>query len=474
MLLIKHGTIVDGSGKPGFKKDILISGDRIAAMGDFSGKKNIETIDALGCVVAPGFIDLQSEIDHRLALFQNPGQETYLKEGVTSVIGGHCGASLAPLINGSLIAMRKWADIDQINVDWASMNELRARLTSRRLGINFGTLVGYNTIRRALTYDAIRDLTDRELEMAKRTLSVALQEGAIGVSTGLGYMHGNEISAHEICAIVALVAKKGGVYTTHLRDEYLGLRRALQETIDVAERTGVTTIVSHFAAQKGDEAVMREAIATLNALPKKTKLYVACSADTKSILPIYFLLPQGARQGNLEQMCATLEDHKNRERVMRVLNIRRPDRITIVEAQRHQYLVGKTLEAIAKNRGEAAAQTLLDIVQLTKGKALVAQENGNVLMQDELLENAHALPTMPFAAYRAQQTKKQRAIETTIAKITGIPAEIARIKKRGLIKEGYCADVTIMQNDAVRDVIVNGVRAVQSGNVTTKTAGVII
>ena len=124
MVLIKGAKILDGSGKrPVFTADVLLKGDKIAAIGKFPAKKADLIIEAMGLYLAPGFIDVNTDSDHHLSLFTNPGQEDFLKQGVTTIFGGMCGASLAPLIYGSLDSIRKWTDIGQVNIDWHTVAE---------------------------------------------------------------------------------------------------------------------------------------------------------------------------------------------------------------------------------------------------------------------------------------------------------------------------------------------------------------
>src|SRR3989344_4043514 len=145
MLLIKQAQIVDGSGAKPFFGDILINGQKIVAIGKNLSKKKAETvIDGLGLVAVPGFIDVNNDSDHHLSLFTNPGQKDFINQGITSIIGGQCGASLAPLMYGSLASIGQWVNADMVNVDWMSVRELRQVLSRIELGVNFETLVGYS------------------------------------------------------------------------------------------------------------------------------------------------------------------------------------------------------------------------------------------------------------------------------------------------------------------------------------------
>ena len=249
MLLIKGGNIIDGTGKPAYKADVLVSQDKISAIGVFPKKEGVPVIDALGLNVVPGFIDVNTNVDHDLSLFSDPVQSRYLLQGVTTLIGGHCGSSLAPLLYGSLESIRKWANPDQINVNWRSVKDFLATLAVRKIGVNFGTLVGHGTVRRALIGEDKRDLTDNELAVFENILTKALEEGALGLSTGLGYSHSNSVPYSEIKTLAKIVAKFDGVYSTHLRDED-NLEKSIQEIIELTKEVRLNAIISHLRPLK--------------------------------------------------------------------------------------------------------------------------------------------------------------------------------------------------------------------------------
>ena len=150
MILIKDSLVIDGTGNPGERKDILIKDNKISAIGSFPNHNADEIIDGLGLISAPGFIDIDTDSDHYLTLFTDRSQHDFLLQGVTTIMGGFSGSSLTPLIRGSLESVRKWADINQVNVDWNTVGEFLKILERIKLGVNFGTLVGHSTIRRGL------------------------------------------------------------------------------------------------------------------------------------------------------------------------------------------------------------------------------------------------------------------------------------------------------------------------------------
>src|ERR1044072_3559400 len=149
-LLIKNVKVLGTGRAPEEKADVFVSGEVISAVGSFPHKGADEVIDGQGGWLMPGFIDVDTTSAHYLSSFDAPEQEDFLKQGVTTIIGGHCGASLAPLLYGSLESLRKWGDTNEINVDWHTVAEFFARLAQRPLGVNFGMLAGHSTIRRAI------------------------------------------------------------------------------------------------------------------------------------------------------------------------------------------------------------------------------------------------------------------------------------------------------------------------------------
>src|SRR5271170_3941874 len=159
-LLIKNVRVLGANRVIPLPVDVFVSDDKISAIGNFPDKKADEVLDGQGAYLSPGFIDVNTDSDHYLTLFDHPAQEDFLAQGVTTIFGGMCGSSLAPLLYGTLESVRKWGGSDdQINVDWHTIAEFLATLDRRPLAVNFGTMIGHNTIRRAISGTAVRELT---------------------------------------------------------------------------------------------------------------------------------------------------------------------------------------------------------------------------------------------------------------------------------------------------------------------------
>jgi len=494
MILIKNTQIIDGAGKPPFKADILLKGNRISAIGNFTNKKTDIVIDIPGAYVTPGFIDVNTDSDHYLSLFANPSQKSFLLQGVTTIIGGHCGSSLAPLIYGTLESIRKWADINQISVNWQTTKEFLKMLEKLKLGVNFGTLVGHSTIRRALIGNERRDLTEKELKVFKHVLEEALKDGALGLSTGLGYALSRQVPYSEIKTLLQIVNKHRGVYATHLRNEQEGLLASLNETLNITEETGANTLIDHFRAIIGFERDYEKALDILDQKSKELGIHFDTYPFNSSIVPIHLFLPGWAQSGGLETMMANISSTETRERIIKEFPSFKYDDLIIAKAPGVDALVGKTMGEFAQNQEISIAEALAKLMSVTNLKAVVFYKNINLeLVVNSLFResafvasNSPGVMTGPGVINheRASSTftrflqivnrTKNISIEAAIKKLTSAPAKKFNLKKRGLVKEGYIADLVVLKNGEIKHVLVNGKIAVKDGVFQSLLGGEIL
>jgi len=242
-VVIRHGIVIDGTGTSKFKADVGVRGDRITAIGNLAQASASQTIDATGCIVAPGFIDVHTH-DDRL-LLSHPAMTPKLSQGVTTVVTGNCGISLAPLAIDhrpppplDLLGDRPWYRFE-------CFADYIAALEESPPAINTAPLVGHSTLRVGAMTDITRPANDRELEVMRSRLQEALDAGAIGFSTGLFYPTNKPAPKEEVIALAELLAPVGGIYTTHMRDEADDIESSLAETVETARRAGVPVIISH-------------------------------------------------------------------------------------------------------------------------------------------------------------------------------------------------------------------------------------
>ena len=485
MILIKNTTIIDGTGKPPFKGDVLIKDDRISAIGTLVNQKADQVIDGLGLTVAPGFINTNTDSDHYLSLLTSPLQKDFLLQGITTIIGGLCGSSLAPLLYGSLKSIRKWTDINQVNINWQTLAQFKDSLRQLRLGVNFGTLVGHSTVRRDLIGEEIRDLTQGELDILKEALKLALKEGALGLSTGLGYTHSRVVPYSEIKSLLPVVAQYHGVYATHLRDEQENLLKSVEETILAAQESGVPTIISHFRPIIGFEDQFLQAIKLIEGSLSSANIYFDVNPFNVSVVPIYTLLPQWAQHNNLEAMSEIIDNSLHLPKIKQDFQrrISQLEDAVIVEAQGNPSLDNVSLKNFSENRGLALPEAVAELMNITRMKALIYYKNINSDLLSQVLLHQRALigtnsasldndpsiimlerSTQTFSRYIAAAESKNIPLEEIIKRITSVPAKIFGIGKRGVLREGWFADCAILKNKKVVGTIVNGVVAVSNGS----------
>lgn len=490
MLLIKQAQIADGTGKPLYRSDILIDGAKISAIGNFPQKKADTVIEGLGLIASPGFIDVNSNSDHYLSLFTNPSQKDFLLQGVTTIIGGQCGSSLAPLLYGSLISVSRWINTDLVNVDWHTTAEFFKVLKRLKLGVNFGTLTGHSTIRRDLAGDEIRDLTQSEMDVFSKILEQSIKEGSLGLSTGLGYNHGKHVPFSEIKNFAKIAANRDKVYATHLRDEKENLVKSVNETVMAAQETGAKTIISHFRPLKGFENQFSEALNLIEKNLVKANVYYDVSPASASFIPIYALLPEWAK-GALVTMMKNIQDGDARKKITEEISKIDLGEYVIADARGLDFLAGKPLSELAKERNKGAAETLLELMEETKFRTMLAIPDINTSVLRKIMlgnrsligSNSASLPeknlrftnedaSLAFKKYLEIAEEEKMPVEEAIKKITALPAQIFGIKSRGLIKEGYFADLTLMKSDnSAAYVLVNGKLAVKNGEFTNELGG---
>jgi len=379
-LLIKGVQVINGKGEEPYKADVLIQKNLISAIGNLKGRDTDRVIDGLGDYVTPGFIDVHNNADHYLSLFENPAQENFIGQGITTIIGGHCGASLAPLLYGKLTAVRKWADPKEVNVDWQTLTELSKVLDRVSIGLNFGTLVGHSTIRRDLVGDRAR-LLQREMDVFKGVFKRAMNDGAFGMSAGLGYVHGGAASKKELREFISILAEHDGIFGVHLRDESGKLVESVKETISLTKGSGVKTVISHFRPIKGFEKEFKEA---LRLIEETENLYFDVYPYDVSVRPLYTFLPDWAQVENLDAMLERVRAKKTGELILKDLKGISAEDIVVAGVPHHQYLVGKTIKDISENQGIGPEEALLYVMDVTDLRAIVFYKD----VDDDLLSGA--------------------------------------------------------------------------------------
>lgn len=467
-VLIKNGTILDGSGNAPFSADIGIEGNKIKAIGNLEKEKADQMIDATNLYVTPGFIDLTNHADVYGTIFSIPSQESMLRQGVTTILVGNCGESLAPIANkDSLTQLERWSN-EPFNVNWNSFDEYERILENRGVGINIGSLVGHWTLKR----------NAKNIEEMVFLLERSLEEGAWGLSSNFSFFEKDSMLERETTSLLRVLKKHDALYKIHLQDEGKNFLPALVHAVNLARVSGVRCVISHLkTVGRTSWKDFDHAIAIMRAAQKEG---VDISFDifpyvrTGSMLSS--LLPEWAREEGDEKILQKLNDKNFFDTVVEGLKslTLHPERITIASALKEKSSVGKTLEEISKRAGVSPEETLLTILKVNNfnvtifGKTI---ESNNVITA---CQDARSMVASDGAGYDASikkfgnlvhprsfgafarffhhiAPKSQLSPERAIQKLTSLPARAMGLNNRGLLKNNYIADIAIFHPEEFRD-----------------------
>lgn len=516
-VLIKNGTLVDGSGEPMFRGDIAIQEERIVAIGNVNGAAE-RVIDATGKYVAPGFIDVNNHSDTYWQLLAFPSLESLLYQGVTTIVGGNSGASLAPLVRPDIIrSIQKWTDVSKINFNWLTLAEFYEALERRRPAVNFATLIGHGTLRRGAMKDETRPIHDAEVEVMERQLKQAFREGAIGFSTGLLYTHARGAHMNEILRLVDLVRSEKGIYATYVRDEGEGLTKAVEEAVTVARKSNVPLHISHLkAVGKKNWPLMEEAFnlietAALNQLDISFDVYPY--TVTGSVL--YTFLPTWITENGAKLMLARLRDPKVREAVVAEMRKSGTDYSSMILSITNisKMLTRRKVSEISSLHGKSPEDVVIDVLLASEGRAIVSLEtlseknvqkairhpfsivssngSGYTLEHAKTGDHVHPRNFGTFPRVFSEYVRRQHSLswEEAVHKMTGKPATKFKLAGRGFLKTGYLADIVVFDPNTIADkatiedpyqyaegvssLLINGVLVIENGVYNGKRPGTI-
>jgi len=523
-ILIRGGWLIDGSGRPGEIGDIALSEGRIAASGRSLPAEAVKIIDAEGLAVAPGFIDIKTHSDFTLPI--NPRAESKVRQGVTTEIIGHCGFSVAPVLPGKA---RLLADYLSGGAPWLPFREMRfpEYLDSfPAVAVNTGMLVGHNTLR--LMAMGLEDRAPRpaELEDMIALLEEGLAAGALGMSSGLFTPPGSFAEPQEMLACGAVLKRHNAAYFTHIRDESNGVIGAVEEAIDFARRVGVHVEIVHLKCSGVDNWGKAAQILAMLEGARAEGCDIDCDAYpyTAGANPLKNLLPPWVQVGGQEAMLKRLALCETRERIRRELErdgLNNWGRIPSWEAVRISVSpklpqhAGQTVAGLATARGrdpidlvcdyliedDGATRVLItsiaeeDIREIVRSLAALVGSDGNCVADYGVVGQGKPHPrfygTFPRVLGRYVHEEHLLPLEQAVHKMTGATARALRLRDRGLLKEGYRADVTMFDPADFKDratyadphqyptgerttVIVNGVVVVENARHTGATPGMVL
>ena len=496
-LLIRGGTVVDGSGSPRFRADVGIRDGRVAriARDGIAADEAREVLDAEGLIVTPGFIDNHAHIQSSIR--ERPLAENFLRQGITTI--------LASLHSGD----QPWP--------------LDRHMASLEVAPNVGFFAGHTWVRKQVLGLEDREPTADELEEMKRLVEETMRQGALGLSTGLLYVPANYARTEEVVELAKIAARYGGIYVSHMRDEGRGLVESADELIRVAREAGLPAQIQHHKAmgvaqwgQSTDTLAMIDE-ARARGLDIKHDLYPYTAASTGSSV----LFPPWALAGGREELAARLEDPGIRRRIEAGIADRMEQEWTGDDLSRIQFRVvrsipdynGKTLADLAADRGlpntvEAGVQLVIelqlaggfnaiyhvmsedDLERIMRHPQAMFETDGDSVGLGSGYPHPRSYGTFPRILSRYVREKGVLTLEEAVHKMTSMPAMQFGQDDRGLVQLGKFADITVFDADTVQDratytdphhysvgivhVLVNGIPVIRDGSLTGAKPGTVL
>lgn len=492
-LLITNARIVDGSGNPWFRADVAIKNGRIARIGRLIPDSAAKTIDARGQIVAPGFIDVHAHVE---SIFNLPAAENFVRMGVTSLVTGNCGSSTTDVA------------------------EFLGRYKDKPLAVNLATLVAHGSVRRRAMGLDDRAPTAEELKQMEGLVEQGMKDGAVGLSTGLIYVPGTYAKTDEVVALARVAGKFGGLYATHMRNEGDKVADAIRESISIGEQAGLPVEISHFKISNkklwGQTpmtiGLVREARARGLAVTVDQYAYTASSTSLDSRLPSWL------RAGGFEEAKKRLADKATRERVINetkdslkrsgfkdysfaVVASYSPDKSfngkSIAEITRQVKKKSDVTSQIEQmlEMYEAGGASMIyhgmyedDVKRIMQEPFTMIAADAGVRQVDDSVPHPRGYGNNARVLGRYVRDFKLISLEDAIRKMTSLPAQTFGFRDRGLIREGFAADIVIFDEKAIADqatyekphqfpvgisfVIVNGTPVFENSQMTVARPGV--
>ncbi|HKO98053.1 MAG TPA: D-aminoacylase [Pyrinomonadaceae bacterium] len=523
-LIIKNGTIIDGSGRPGYRADLAIKTDRIVRIGSMKSAQATRLIDATGMIVSPGFIDLLGQSETFVLI--DPRAMSKVMMGVTTEITGE-GESIAPANDRTIKEQEDFNRRYNLTVDWTTLDDYFLRLERQGSGVNLGTFVGATQVRGYVIGFENRPPTAAELQQMKDLVAAAMKDGALGLSTSLQYVPARFAKTDEIVELAKVARQHGGIYATHQRSEANSLDSSLEEVFQIARQARIPVEIWHLkTAYKKNWGRMPEVLAKIqraraSGLDITADVYPYIAGSTS----LTASLPPWALEGGIEKMLSRLRDPNIRQQLKKEIPADSKEweniylgsgeaegvLISSVVNRELEPLLGKRLSQIATEQSKDPLDAMFDLILADNGQTgaiyfMMSEADLRAAMRspfvnfctdsgaratDGPLSRAKSHPrgwgSYPRILGRYVRDEKLLTLPQAIHKMTGGPAKRVGLKERGLLREGFFADIAIFDPksvidratfeipnqypDGIKFVITNGQISVDDGKRTSALAG---
>lgn len=528
--LIRNAAIVDGTGSPAYRGDVAIEGDEISVVGH-TATGSREEIDGEGLTVSPGFIDIHTHSDYSMVL--DGRAESAVYQGVTTQVNGNCGISPFPLgTNGPYLGPFDSARLrDAIRPTWESAGGYFSTLEAQGIAINSAFFIGHGAVRQTVMGQSEHAPTDGELDQMKDQVQRQMEEGALGLSTGLTYVPGSFASTEEIVELAGATAGYGGIYATHMRNYTASIMEALDEAIAIGREAGVPVHASHITPCPPSTGRAGELLDRIDRaheegqdVTAETEFYATGSTSLKSLLPPWVLV------GGNEVMVKRLRDHDQRGRMWReieaegselggstktvLMQYGQWEKLWLGNCEVNAGLTGRSFSEIGSVRGKHPFEAICDILieengaasfygedktdedieRLALGDRCGVGSDGLALANDGPLSQEREHPRcyggMAYLIRTLVRERKVMTLERLVERITRFPAKRMRLHGRGILEAGSKADVVLFDPEAITDrativdpcrysegvrwSFVNGTPVVRDGNTTGARPGNVL
>ena len=488
-LVVRNGSLIDGTGAPARDADLVVDGGRIALVGDASVIEGARTIDAGGKAVCPGFIDVHSHSD--FPLYVDGLAQSGVRQGLTTLVTGNCGHGPAPAPDRELAKQVTIGVSDEWGVDfaWTTFEEYLDSLFSGGQSLNVAPLVAHGPVRlAAMGFDA-RKPTAAELADMRSMVAEAMTAGAVGFSTGLEYSPGRHADEDELAALAEVSARHGGIYASHIRERGNNFVDGVEEALNVARRAGLPAQLSHLAPRPyAPEGAFDRVLDTLDRAREREGLRIGIDTFPDPWGPAHLLdlAPPWVYEGSEDEVLARLRDPETAEECRDhferptnfLLRLGGFDKFFLSTSNAHPELIGRSLKEISREWELSAPRTVFELAAADGADyfnvlirhIFAEQEDLDRLLLDQYCsvesDGVAASKTGPLRSLVANRSSFGYAprfireyaldrglftVEEAVRKMTSLPADSAQLKGRGRLEPGAAADFVVLDLDTIAD-----------------------